>query len=132
MRRCTDDEWWTKGLGVYSLRYMCAGECIGLYWGECLTRRQLCVRHGWYAPRPWQPQLRLAEAEQEDHDRRRDRLARLIPRHTERGAPIGGSDNDGAYVFEIVERIRKAEPGCVVCIDAEDATRSVRSSPHVF
>lgn len=121
VRPCTDT---AKGRGVYALREFASGEFIGLYWGESLTQRAYAVRHGW---RNGQIPTMLSDEERAGEDARRVRLAALTP---ELGAPMGGVDNGGSYIFALL--IAATEPEALpaglgrrpMYVDAEDGTRS--------
>ena len=123
VRRCMDEDAWTKGLGVFATRSFQPGEFVGLYWGERLTRHMLALRHGEHMGISLDHKS-LTPAEAALCEMRLRRLARLIPRDVRRGAPIGGSDNGGRYVFELCGSMGRARDWEVCAVDAEDAERS--------
>ena len=93
-------------------------------WGEALTQREYAVRHGW---RNGQLPTGLRAEEEAAEEARRLRLAALTAEH---GAPMGGVDNGGSYIFATLIAATEPEalpPGMArrpVYIDAEDGTRS--------
>ena len=129
VRECADVP--AKGRGAFAARRFARGELVGVYWGEGLTQRQWAVRHGWkYGEAP----ARLTEAEVEERARREARLLELAADEAALlggpGAPMGGVDNGGSYVFSVLVAATEPErlpPGLghrVLYVDAEDGTRS--------
>ena len=77
---------------------------MGVYHGEALTQREWSVRHGWkYGEQP----TRLTHAEAQREVERKERLERLS---YEDGAPMGGAENGGAYVFAALLAATEPEP----------------------
>ena len=113
-----------KGQGAFATRDIAAGAFVGLYWGERLTSREYAVRHGW---RNGELPTKLRPEEIAADDERRARLASLTP---EQGAPMGGVDNGGSYIFAVLMAACEPEalpPGLgrrPIYVDAEDGTRS--------
>ena len=150
IRACADVP--AKGRGAYAARQLEAGALVGVYWGEPLTQRQWAVRHGWKSgERP----VRLTDDEARELDARKRRLDALDADQGVRpaesrpaaavtsasisrtaslfggpGAPMGGVDNGGAYVFSVLlaatepERLPPGLGGRVLYLDAEDGNRS--------
>ena len=113
-----------KGRGAYATRDIEAGAVVGVYHGEALTQREWSVRHGWkYGEQP----TRLTHAEAQREVERKERLERLS---YEDGAPMGGAENGGAYVFAALLAATEPEPlppgmgRRRIYLDAEDGTRS--------
>jgi hypothetical protein len=124
IRACSDDE--EKGMGVFATRRLAKGTVVGVYWGELLTQRQLKIRHGsnYDSLLGDVDEDELTPSEEEEIRARRKRLGELVPLHDTLGAPVGGENNAGAYVFPLREHEDRAQPHEVVCIDGEDPRRS--------
>lgn len=125
-----------NGLGVFNLRVLHRGDLVGLYQGERLTSNQYWARHG--APRDENGVHITSETAWRRHGGTRGggSMSALVDRATavERqnrldaltsGAPMGGANNQGSYVFQLPSSaidIVDGEP--VHCVDAEDPNRS--------
>ena len=119
--RTCDDE--SKGYGAFAERRFVKGAFVGVYRGEQLTQREYAIRHTEYDG--------ATAEEQGDYAERLQRIASL----TGPGAPAGGVNNHGAYVFSLIPTTTAAvaklidgdsdlDDEHVSCIDAEDPTRS--------
>ena len=98
VRRCRDNE--EKGLGAFAATPIKAGDLVGVYWGERLTKRQLSVRHGWnlsWWMRVDEKSITRLEASQ--REARERRISSYMPGHPSEGCPEGGDENGGKYVF---------------------------------
>ena len=120
-----------KGRGAYAVREFAKGALVGLYWGEPLTQRQWAVRHGW---KSGEAPARLTADELQSQAERRQRLDELVAEEAAmmggHGAPMGGADNGGAYVFSLLlaatepEQLPAGLGARVIYMDAEDGSRS--------
>ena len=124
IKSCEDDE--DKGMGAFATRAILKGDVAGVYWGECLTLRQLTARHGssydW-----WLRDLTcMAPLERAEVSARKMRIEELIPLHETLGEPVGGAENGGNYVFALRDHPHRAKPHEVVCIDGEEWVASSR------
>ena len=90
---CTDIA--DKGRGAFATADLEEGTFLGVYWGERLTRRQYDVRH---SPSDEPPSPPPNEEEAMAHRARTARIAAL----PEFGRPMGGTTNEGSYVFGLV------------------------------
>ena len=123
---CEDEE--DKGMGAFATQPIHRGDVVGIYWGECLTLRQLAARHGssydW-----WLRDLResdMAPLERVELEARKVRIEELIPLHATLGEPVGGAENGGNYVFALRDHPHRAKPHEVVCIDGEECVTGSR------
>ena len=128
VRSCEDLD---KGLGVFATRVLPPGALVGVYCGERQTFHAFWSRHG--AARTSDGALaagnnsdaldeksNTASLDRAAAARRHARLSALT-----RGAPIGGANNHGAYVFRLPPHAHCEVDGeRVYCIDAEDPHRS--------
>ena len=120
---CQDSE--DKGLGAFAKESIKAGDLVGVYWGERLTKRQLMVRHGWnlsWMLRPDESSITKLEATQRKS--RETRISCYMPGHLSLGCPEGGDENGGKYVFMLRIYAYRARLLDIVCVDGEDPTRS--------
>jgi len=125
VRDCSDP---ARGMGVFARRRLLAGDLVGLYWGEKLTRREYISRHGGERDSTGA----LINRSVDGRSGVRGSLSAIIERATaverrERldaltyGKPVG----EGSYVFLLPQSshcLVRGEP--VYCIDAEDPNRS--------
>jgi hypothetical protein len=129
VRECVDVP--AKGRGAFAIRPFARGELVGVYWGEGLTQRQWAVRHGW---KNGETPARLTDEERHEQAMREARLLELEADEAALlggpGAPMGGVNNGGSYVFSVLMAATEPErlpPGMgkrVLYVDAEDGTRS--------
>jgi hypothetical protein len=137
VRHCVDSP--AKGLGVFATRELRAGELVGLYVGEKLTFSEFWARHGAVrradgslahtVPPADEGGCRVAPCESAiaAHDRSiaLERLARLGALTPGDGAPCGGWNNQGTYVFRLPPYAQDRVRGkAVYCVDAEDPNQS--------
>lgn len=108
VRACKD---MAKGKGAFATRVLLKGSTVGVYLGEPLTQRQYELRHFCGDT--------LDAAEETHLQRRSERLEAIVE-----GAPMGGVNNHGAYVFQLFPSQARSRGARTTFLDAEDPNLS--------
>ena len=108
IRTCADP---IKGKGAFAKLPLKKGKTVGVYLGEKLNQEQYALRHFGDAA--------TTAAEVAHMKERSERLLLL-----DEGAPMGGIDNHGSYVFELFPSRVRLPSDRVAYLDAEDPNRS--------